>query len=285
MAANDTPNPIQDVLLTVVRDNVLDIFLVAPTLPVTVLFRRNVGFRVLKPWIIYLAFIMLNTVGWLALAGGGLSGSGAAEGLILFAVNLVFVGLSIFWRYSAWGMIKRGELWHTRSRGVSYLSFLPLPESKIQRFVEPGICITAGLILHTVFTFVGLWLIFSGLGLLVLEQIIYDWQLNQMLDQYDGIIDAEVAGQNSQYYENKSSDQAPLTITETFGRSVAVAPELHELIARRRAAAAARQATLENQAVASSVADQVAAADTGTAPVENTTVFDAAITDHSNEQA
>jgi hypothetical protein len=236
------PGIAESILLNAIRENAIEIFLVAPTLPVTVFLRRNVGFRVLKPWVIYLAFIIVNTAGWIALAGGGLMQSGATEGMIFFVANLAFLALSIFWRYTAWNIIRRGDLWHTKSRGVSYLSFLPLRDDKIQRFVEPAICFVLGLVLLPVFKILAAWLIFSGLGLLVLEQLIYDWQLNMMLDQYDGIIDAQVAGQTAEIFSGQSSDKTPLTITEACGVSVVVAPELHEMIAKRRAEKAARAA-------------------------------------------
>ena len=108
----------ESALVNAIRENAIEIFLVAPTLPVTVFLRRSVGFRVLKPWVIYLGFLIFNTFLWFSLARGAAVGN-QTELFILFAADVAFLALSIYWRYTAWGIIKRGELWHTRSRGVS----------------------------------------------------------------------------------------------------------------------------------------------------------------------
>jgi len=237
-----SPGVMESALVNAIRENAIEIFLVAPTLPVTVFLRRSLGFRVLKPWVIYLAFIIFNTFLWFSLAKGAALGN-QTELFILLAADVAFMALSIYWRYTAWGIIKRGELWHTRSRGVSYLGFLPFTESKIQRFVEPAVCFVLGVVLFKFFTIMAIWLMLSGMGLLVLEQIIYDIQLNAMLDQYDGIIDAKVAADNADYYSGKAKEKDTPSITESSGVSVFVAPELHEMIAKRKAERAAQKAT------------------------------------------
>ena len=60
------------------------------------------------------------------------------------------------------------------------------------------------------------------------------------LDQYDGIIDAKVAAENADYFPGTAKEKTPPSITEASGVSVFVAPELHEMIAKRKAERAAR---------------------------------------------
>ena len=229
-----SPGAMESALVSAIRENAIEIVLIAPTLPVTVFLRRSLGFRVLKPWVIYLGFLIFNTFLWFSLARGAAVGN-QTELFIMLAADVAFLALSIYWRYTAWGIIKRGELWHTRSRGVSYLGFLPITESRIQRFVEPAVCVVLGVALFKFFTVMAIWLILSGMALLVLEQFIYDAQLNAMLDQYDGIIDSKVAAENADYFSGNAKDKTPPSITEASGVSVFVAPELHEMIAKRRA--------------------------------------------------
>jgi hypothetical protein len=138
---------------------------------------------------------------------------------------------------SAWRKIKQQKLWHTKSRGVSYLAqVLPLREDIVQRFVEPGIGFALGVVMMALFPILGMWLMGASVCLLILEQLIHDQQLNMMLDQYDGIIDSKVVSENAAIFSGETTSQKPPTIEQASGVSVVVAPELQQMIAQRRAA-------------------------------------------------
>ena len=226
----------ESALWNAIRENLVGIFLEAPTLPVVVCFRRSVGFRVAKLTIIYGGFFLLGLFGFAALAVDAAAQQGPLEGSLLILASFAYAGIAIYWRQKHWGMIRRAELWHTRSRGVSFLAkVLPLRETYIQRFVEPAICLVLGLALFTKFHFIGAWFILSAFGLALLEQLIYDQQLNMMLDQYDGIIDGELAGKNAKFFSGETTaNEAPPTIEQMSGVSVVVAPELRAMIEQRR---------------------------------------------------
>jgi hypothetical protein len=222
-----------EVIGVLVAQNVIDVFLTAPSLPLALMFRRNLGFRVLRPWIILLALLIVNTVAFLAVAAAIAAPSKAVGGLILYAIGFGTLVAGIYWRSAAWKLIKRQQLWHSRSRGVSYLSkVLPWREDIVQRYVEPAIGLVVGLVLLPLYFLLGLWFIGASVCLYLCEQFIYDLQLNVMLDQYDGIIDAEVAAENSAVL---SAQGQPPTIEKSSGVSVVVAPELQQLIEQRRA--------------------------------------------------
>lgn len=250
---HDQANPISQMIWA----NTLLLFLFAiPSLSLVVLIRRKPGFRVVQPWMLAISFIVMSMIAGLS----GLAGTSPQQvnpnappasqfnplQLITFAVLI----MGVIWRVTAWQKIKRGERWHTKSRGVSYLSaVLPVPEHIVQRYVEPAICMGAGiavmafsgppaLMMTSPWGPVGLWLFFSGACLSLWEGLLYEVQLNNMLDQYDALIDSEVVNENQAYFSGEKTANPP-TIEQTAGISVGFAPELEKAIAARRARAAA----------------------------------------------
>ncbi len=216
------------------------IVLAVPSLTVMVLLRRKIGYRTIQPWMLLIAFCALAAMGGWSLVAGSFGSSGGVGNYLMIAVAFAVTALAIIQRRSAWSSIKRGQRWHTKSRGISYLSALPFPEHIVQRFIEPAVCFVVGLLLLvTLSKMAGLWLIFSGLCLAVLEAIIYDIQLNNLLDQLDGMVEAEVAAENQEFFTQDKAKEAP-SIEQMSGITVGFAPELNQLVAKRRAAKAAR---------------------------------------------
>ena len=91
----------------------------------------------------------------------------------------------------------------------------------------------------------GTWLMFSGMCLGVLESLIYDVQLNRMLDQLDGIVESEVAAENDAFFhrdENQGQQvQTAPSIEQMAGITVGLSADLHQLVSKRRAAKVAVQ--------------------------------------------
>jgi hypothetical protein len=233
------PGVVESLLLNAIRDYFFEIFLIAPSLPLVMLLRRNIGYRTLTPWVCILGFFYVSLAAWFSMAGALVKSTNGIGAFILFGISFAYAGLSFYWRRVAWGKIRNGELWHTRSRGVSFLNVLPLPYNMVQRFVEPILAAVVAIVLFSVFPVLALWLFVAALCLLCLEQLIFDRQLNAMLDQYDGIIDGQVSAQIADFYSTEKTGDTPPSIEETAGVSVAVAPELHAAINKRRAQKAA----------------------------------------------
>jgi hypothetical protein len=168
----------------------------------------------------------------------------------VFLFPVLVTGIGFYQRRAAWNRIRRGERWHTKSRGISHLSaILPLPEHIIQRFVEPLLCLMAGLVRWYYFSLpIGGWLAFSGGCLMFMEAIIYDVKLNNMLGQLDGMVEVEIAAENDAFFRGeltapgKHGTQAAPSIAQMAGITVGFAPDLQRIVAQRRAAKAARDA-------------------------------------------
>jgi hypothetical protein len=161
--------------------------------------------------------------------------------MLFFPVFVTAIGF--YQRRAAWNRIRSGERWHTKSRGISYLSaVLPLPEHIIQRFVEPFLCLGLGILCSAVFSApLGLWIAFSGGCLMWMEAIIYDFKLNNMLDQLDALVEAEVATENDAFFSGETPASQPPSIEHMAGITVGFSPDLERQVAKRRAAKAARE--------------------------------------------
>jgi len=263
-------------------------FVAMPSLSVTLLLRRRVGYRMIRPNLLMFAFFGLSAMGWASLLTGGLTGDlFNPSHFVMMAAAIAVTGSGIYWRHRAWQDIKRGVRWHTKSRGISYLSkILPLPESIIQRFVEPILCFVVGIFSVPIISLpLGIWLIVSGVALAAHESAIHEMQLNNMLDQLDGIVEGEVAADNHAFFTQDNTSATGPTIEQMAGSTVAFTPELLKQITLRRAAVEAREAAIDNQDIADSIAAQVKATEAlSAAKAEDHTVFDAAIEGQSGHQ-
>jgi hypothetical protein len=229
-------NPITQMIWA---NTLVNIVLAVPSLTVMLLFRYKIGYRTLQPWMLLVAL-----VGMLAMSGGssllGLFDSqpGASSGgLVMLLMTLAVFGSGVYQRTEAWNRIRRGIRWHTKSRGVSYLSaILPLSEHVIQRYIEPLLCAALGVLcVATISRVMGFWLLFSGTTLACMEAIIYDVQLNSMLDMLDSMVESDVAAENMAFFSNPQPQQAAPTVEAMSGITVGFAPDLQRVVAWRRA--------------------------------------------------
>lgn len=82
----------------------------------------------------------------------------------------------------------------TGRRGVPYLNKVLrrwLPETWIIRFADPLALFLAGLFALLFTRALGLWLIFCAFCLYIVEQAVYEHELNRILDVLDNLIDAK----------------------------------------------------------------------------------------------
>jgi hypothetical protein len=222
-------------------NTLITLLLAVPSLSVMVLLRRKIGYRTLQPWMLMLAFLALFAMGaWSLISGSFASRNLGVTNALMLIIAFVMAASGFAQRRGAWKRIATGARWHTKSRGISFLAALPFPEHVVQRFVEPIFCIVAGFILMpTVSVMLGLWLAFSGACLGVLEGIIYDVQLNKMLDQLDGLVEAEVAAENNAFFSQGQTERQTPGIESMAGITVGFAPELQHLVNKRLTAKAA----------------------------------------------
>jgi hypothetical protein len=198
-----------------------------PAMPVIVLIRKKPGYRFLSPIKLLIMFILLNAL----TAFGYTSGRSSSTALLqILAWGTLILGLVK--RQFRWRDIKRGVSWHTWSRGISFLTFLPISDSNLKRFVEPILVIIIGAILAFPFTFFGLYLVIAGLCLFLFEAYDYEKSLNMMLDQLDSLVDSEVMSSNVEYYSEPNVSQRPLE--QTAGIPTGIAPDIEVQIQRRR---------------------------------------------------
>ena len=163
-----------------------------------------------------------------------------------------------FWkRRNRWQALKKGERWHSRSSGISYLLYLPIwrffppaffTENRLQRIVEPIFYYCLGfLIMALLSPALGLWLELSALGLLALEAKIYEQALNEVLDTLDGLTESEIHEENVKYFSGKNTNMLsasvkPRELEETAGIPTGIGLDIAAQVEKRRMRDAERMA-------------------------------------------
>lgn len=181
------------------------IFLGWNTLTLEVFSRRNFGERYITLLRLVLAWITLSTyrfffVLFFTLSNFSISGSmfGGGPSLNLSATTPLFTmftyGMAactlfhlghIFWRN------RQGIAWHSQSFGVSWLSFLPIDDWKLYRFVEPALFILIGYFLSSgIDRLTGVWLMFAGACLFLKNQMAYAEERGRFLNMIDARIES-----------------------------------------------------------------------------------------------
>src|SRR5579875_3693228 len=198
------------------------------------------------PFIVLISFILLNVL----TVFSGLSGR-APSILLIQVFAWVTLILGLVKRNLRWRAIKRGESWHTYSRGVSILGFLPISDSNLKRWVEPIAIIVIGALLAIPFTFFGLYVVVAGLCLFMFEAYDYEMSLNQMLDMLDSLVDSEVMSDSMNYY-NQETPVQQRSLEDTAGIPTGISPDIAAAIARKQARVSV-QATVSMQAGSSTM--------------------------------
>ena len=161
-----------------------------PALTVMLLLRSNLGYRLLNPLALFgVSFAMAVIATWAA------ETTPYADALMLFA-GLVFIG-GIAERAKRWRELRRGMRLHSYYIGDSHLQRLKLPgflrrNRRVERFIDPLICLLAGFPLVQFIPALGGWILFSGLCLRIVEDAVWKKQIERDLDTLDGMIESEV---------------------------------------------------------------------------------------------
>ncbi|MBV9468269.1 MAG: hypothetical protein JOZ57_03430 [Abitibacteriaceae bacterium] len=229
--------------------------LMFPSNSVIVFLRRNLGYRVIRPWMFQLTFLVLLGLSSMGVTSAVLSGGATSIVTPLLIFALLMGGLAFYHRRRGWELLfDEPNPIHSMSRGDSHLAkVLPmLREDIIQRYIEPAVCILLGLVLLPFAWTLGVWLLLSGVALTFIEGLFVERAVNDVLDRHDARIEAKI---NREVDEAKATRNAPTLPARKVG-GVTLSPELQRLQAARRAAE-------QQQAATQSIAPQVVATQNG----------------------
>lgn len=194
-----------------------------PALTLLVFLRGKLGFRNVRPLMIFAPICMILTsfslaaIGSKTLRGGQVFSQGWHW---LSLPDLMFVSaffvLAVFQRMKAWDRLfggdedNPGHSWHTRHRGVSWLARWvgPMKLNRFQRFVEPIGCFVVGLIVAIISGPLGAWICFSSLLLGLAEAIAFEMQLEFYCIKNDAECDAEAMSEEAREKRSRNTTAA-----------------------------------------------------------------------------
>ena len=107
--------------------------------------------------------------------------------------SLVFKGfivLSLYHQWRIWRRNRKSIVWHSESFGISRLSFLPINDWILYRFVEPLVCLVIGLFLRYLDPATGIWLIIASIALFIKNQMVFAASRGRFLDVIDARIES-----------------------------------------------------------------------------------------------
>jgi len=109
---------------------------------------------------------------------------------IEIAYSVVLIA-SVYHRVAIWRKNQRGEVYHSLNPGTSLIKLPWITEEAVAKWVEPAVLLMGSYIAGEMNDYpLKLWLLVSGIGLLVHEQISYFMQRSQFLDMRDAMIES-----------------------------------------------------------------------------------------------
>jgi hypothetical protein len=173
-------------------------FIVLPALSLIVFLRRNVGWRLIRPWWIFALTLFLVFFPIFPDWGGALFRVAGMEFTATGLFGLTMASLAA-WHFNAhFGRRKRGESFaHGFHSGDPLLAFLPLPRFVLVILIEPLLAFYAGWSLNhyrpVFYGGLGLWLMVSAVALALfgLQEGRYNFRRGADMDDMD--IEAGIA--------------------------------------------------------------------------------------------
>lgn len=200
---------------------------------VLVLLRRNIGVRLLQPWVGVAISLTIMIIGYATAsvpsANQNMEVGGAAMMIFGMVVGLLFQARR---KESLKVSLNPDNHIHTKSRGESVLypffQRLRIPEWKVQRYVEPFLVLCAGLtfliLIH--WSVLGWWLMISASCLSHVEsKALRDYE-NKVMDVRDSIVEARImqdVAPNTAVKQDSVSNVTPPPVIVTLS------PELRRL--------------------------------------------------------
>ncbi len=195
-----------------------------PAMTIMVFLYRKLGYRFLSPIKLLIMAVLLIAFGTVV---------GMQVPFIVFAIAMLALGL--IERRFRWTDLTQGVAWHTYSRGVPLLRLIPgfnVRESWVRRYITPALAAGIGIIIAIFFRYLGLYILFAAVCLLIFESYDYDRNLNRQLDMMDSLVESEFASQDIEFFSQGNPFEKP--VEETGGIPTGVSPELNAAIAKRR---------------------------------------------------
>jgi hypothetical protein len=206
-----------------------------PALTIMVFIRRKVGYRMLKStWLVIMAAILFAL-------GGFASTTSQPHSYLIYLYALAMLGAGFYQRQARWSELCAGVRWHTRTVGISYLEYLPLPHfllayRRVYRFGDTALCFAVGVITALLLSHIlGAWIMFSAFALYIFEQAVYEKELERDLDTLDCLITSEVQGETVEHFDGAQPGDKQRTLEETAGIPTGIAPDVSKQIEARRA--------------------------------------------------
>jgi hypothetical protein len=176
-----------------------------PSYTLITISRRDIGYRILSPAVLFAVFGLLAVVTIVATAGND-----AANPMHL----LIFAGIGfangIAQRIRRWRDVNRGVATHSYYIGTCPLDFPWLPyfvrrNRRVARFAEPALWAIIGVAIFPYSRALGLWLVFAALSLRGFEDQVFRRERNRDLDLGDAVIIAEDQARVLEQYEQSQN--------------------------------------------------------------------------------
>lgn len=157
----------------------------------------------------------------------------------MMAFIWAFVGWGLIQRRQRWHDLLRGVPWHSYSRGVSYLTPIfkdIMREPNTLRFMDPLLCSIIAFVVLQFSRPLGWWLIFASFCFYMVEQYVYEKQLDHAIDQHDNMVDAAASQMLMKHFKPGAVASALPSMEETGGvlTTGSASPELAAQVAKRR---------------------------------------------------
>lgn len=177
-----------------------------PAMTVMVFLRQRIGYRLINP------FSLAATTALLALVGSAANPDTRPQDLILFVLTATSLGFGL--KIRRWLEFRRGIKQHSYYIGTSIFDSPRLPSflrrhRRVARFIDPAVCILAGVLLIPYSTLLGIWLFISGASLKVFEDLVHRKELNEQMDLIDGMVSAERYGDTMDRFSDVPKAASP----------------------------------------------------------------------------
>jgi len=187
---------------------------------VEVFIRRDFGERYLNLLRVLSALILMRTfMGLYWLRSATLSyvpevlRPDIAPTFVLNWFQVAFVAMALLHILFIFIRNRQNVLWHSQSFGMSFLSFLPINDWVLYRYIEPVVCYGVGYWLHAYDPLLGGWIRWSSMALFLSNNLAYNNSRGRLLD----IVDSQI---ESSFYQKMRSGEKVGSKRDTAGFSV-----------------------------------------------------------------
>jgi hypothetical protein len=177
-------------------------------LTIMVILRNDLGYRLLNPLSLFATFGMLGVITILATPGH----EADRPYDLLFFLGIGFAS-GMVQRIRGWWQLNRSNIQrHSYYIGTSPFDLPWMPNflrrnRRISRWVDPLLCVMAGLALLPVSHFLAIWLIVAGYCLRAVEDMVWTRERTRVLDLVDNLIISGEQADTMERYEAPVAQQ------------------------------------------------------------------------------